>query len=129
MGKLKKTKTEGGSGGKRGHSSMNHWVKTDEIKDATRTQRRIDDTKLAQGGLKDHLLHRYWFKVKKGLGFGITAYTEEEAYRLAAEAADALQLDFDVLEDIDIRDLDQRHVVPNMGPPNFRGVWFPRLNA
>lgn len=38
-----KGKTEGGSGGKRGHSNMNHWVKTEEIKDGARRQRRQED--------------------------------------------------------------------------------------
>jgi hypothetical protein len=35
----------------------------------------------------------------------------------------------EVIEDIDVRDLhlvDQSHVVPNMGDPSIRGVWFPR---
>ena len=31
-----------------------------------------------------------------------------------------------VIDDVDVRDLDQRHVVPNMGDPAVRGVWFPR---
>jgi hypothetical protein len=43
MGAFKKTPTEGGSGGKRGHSNMEHWVHADEIKAAARTQRRIED--------------------------------------------------------------------------------------
>jgi len=43
MGAFKKTPTEGGSGGKRGHSNMENWVHTDEIKDAARTQPRIED--------------------------------------------------------------------------------------
>ena len=34
-----------------------------------------------------------------------------------------------VIEDVDVRDLDQNHVVPNMDPPNFHGVWFPRFNV
>ncbi|MBZ0173189.1 MAG: hypothetical protein K8E66_12465 [Phycisphaerales bacterium] len=34
--------TEGGSGGKRGHSNMEHWAESAEIKDATRTRRRLD---------------------------------------------------------------------------------------
>jgi hypothetical protein len=33
-----------------------------------------------------------------------------------------------VVPDVDIRTLDQAHVIPNMGPVVFRGVWFPRLN-
>jgi hypothetical protein len=40
MGVLKHHKTEGGQGGRRGHSNMNHWVTTEEIKAATRTLRR-----------------------------------------------------------------------------------------
>jgi len=40
MGGLKHHKTEGGQGGRRGHSNMDHWVTTAEIKDATRGRRR-----------------------------------------------------------------------------------------
>ena len=40
---LKKIRSEGGSGGKRGHSNMEHWAYTDEIKTAARSQRRIED--------------------------------------------------------------------------------------
>lgn len=43
MGGLKKTPGEGGSGGKRGHSSMEHWAYTAEVKDAARTVRRAED--------------------------------------------------------------------------------------
>ena len=42
MGNLK-GKTEGGTGGKRGHSNMDHWVTTKEIKDSTRIRRRLED--------------------------------------------------------------------------------------
>jgi hypothetical protein len=38
----RKTKVEGGSGGKRGHSNMNHWVTTEEIKVASRKARRAE---------------------------------------------------------------------------------------
>jgi glycine/D-amino acid oxidase-like deaminating enzyme len=44
---LKKIPSEGGSGGKRGHSGMNHWFTTAEIKDAARRQRRLTDKQLA----------------------------------------------------------------------------------
>jgi hypothetical protein len=78
------------------------------------------------------LLHRYWFdtKGKEHLGFGVTAYSVEDAKVLVDEAAKRLGLSaqvVEVVEDVDVRDLDQNHVVPNMGPPNFRGVWFPNL--
>lgn len=48
-----KGKTEGGSGGKRGHSNMNHWVKTEEIKDAARRQRRQEDKMKSDFGISE----------------------------------------------------------------------------
>ncbi len=53
MGGLKKIPSEGGSGGKRGHSSMEHWAYTDEIKDAARSKRRQHDRASVQEGLAD----------------------------------------------------------------------------
>ncbi|NOY67001.1 MAG: hypothetical protein GXP13_06290 [Gammaproteobacteria bacterium] len=35
--------TEGGSGGKRGHSSMEHWTYSDELKESSRKRRRAQD--------------------------------------------------------------------------------------
>jgi hypothetical protein len=43
MGSLKKVPPEGGSGGKRGHSGMEHWGTTAEYKDAARLKRRQAD--------------------------------------------------------------------------------------
>jgi len=37
-----RTKIEGGSGGKRGHSNMTHWEYTEEIKRRTRKARRAE---------------------------------------------------------------------------------------
>jgi len=31
----------------------------------------------------------------------------------------------DIIEDVDVSTLDANHVLPNMAPPNLRGVWFP----
>ena len=45
---LKKIRSEGGSGGRRGHSNMTHWAYTHEIKAAARTQRRADDKRLVR---------------------------------------------------------------------------------
>ena len=47
--------SEGGSGGKRGHSAMEHWAHTEEIKEAARTQRRIDDRQQSVGGTAEDL--------------------------------------------------------------------------
>ena len=43
MGSLKKVPSEGGSGGKRGHSGMEHWATTAEYKDAAQLKRRQTD--------------------------------------------------------------------------------------
>jgi len=43
--------TEGGSGGKRGHSSMEHWTHTEELKDSSRKHRRKEDKEEADQGL------------------------------------------------------------------------------
>ena len=77
------------------------------------------------------MLTRYWFRVDRGYGFGVTAESVVDAELLLASAGFVRGRDFEVveiLEDVDVRTLDQDHVVPNMGPPNFRGIWFPRLN-
>jgi hypothetical protein len=34
-----------------------------------------------------------------------------------------------VTEDVDIQTLDQGHVLPNMGVPSERGVWFPNYRS
>ena len=81
--------------------------------------------------LHNPLLRRYWFQTKKGLGFGVTAYSLADARHLLATIVHDRYRESDVLiiiEDIDIRILDQRHIIPNMGPPNLRGVWYPLLS-
>jgi hypothetical protein len=37
-----KGKPDGGSGGKRGHSNMDHWMHADEIKAAAKKARRLE---------------------------------------------------------------------------------------
>lgn len=82
-------------------------------------------------------LRRFWFRFEGlplghpagGLGCGVTAES-----RLVAEAlvqaerfgGEPLPAGFSVVEDVDVRDLDPGRVVPNMGDPTLRGVWFPR---
>ncbi|MGJ8637294.1 MAG: hypothetical protein ACSHX5_10660 [Phycisphaerales bacterium] len=39
---INKTPSEGGSGGKRGHSNMEHWGYTEEVKEHARRKRRLD---------------------------------------------------------------------------------------
>ena len=43
---IPKGPTEGGSGGRRGHSGMEHWGYTDEVISAARRRRRLIDKKV-----------------------------------------------------------------------------------
>ena len=45
-----KIKTEAGSGGKKGHSNMSHWARTEFIKRAARKARRAADKTAATKG-------------------------------------------------------------------------------
>lgn len=54
-------KTEGGSGGKLGHSRMTHRDYTSEIKDSARVQRRIQDREEATAQLNDLRDPRWWY--------------------------------------------------------------------
>ena len=77
----------------------------------------------------DGRMRRFWFPVAGHLGVGVTAATLAEAQRLAERARASCWPDAGalgpVIEDVDIRVLDQKHVVPNMRPVVWPGVWFP----
>ena len=49
-----KTPSEGGSGGRRGHSNMEHWIETGELKDAARIRRRQNDKSSVEEGLEEN---------------------------------------------------------------------------
>lgn len=53
MGLTKRIPAEGGSGGGRGHSAMEHWMKTAEIKDAARVVRRRTSRDAVSEGLSE----------------------------------------------------------------------------
>ncbi len=48
MSRRERIKTEGGSGGKRGHSNMSHWSPTEWVKREARKARRSQDKKAAK---------------------------------------------------------------------------------
>lgn len=48
---LKRVKTEGGSGGKRGHSNMDHRDHTEDIKVTARIQRRVQARRTVEEAL------------------------------------------------------------------------------
>ena len=77
------------------------------------------------------LLTRFWFNTENGLGIGVTAYSVNDAIDLikAESLAMIYEPKFDsYVENIDMRELDQNHVIPNMGICVNRGVWYPNLN-
>jgi hypothetical protein len=77
-------------------------------------------------------LRRFWFRFtadnRSSLAYGVTAWTEEDARAiLRAEVFGGdLPSDPEITADVDVRTLDQKHIVPNMEAPAWRGVWFPR---
>lgn len=66
------------------------------------------------------------------MGIGVTAYSESDANELLrARGIDEWFVgakEISVHKGVRIQDLDQRHVVPNIGPMQFRGIWFPCMN-
>lgn len=77
-----------------------------------------------------HMLIRYWFKTNPGLGYGVTAASEEEARALLNELGypRSSEVIIEIQSGVVFTSLDQNHVVPNAGPMGVRGVWFPMHN-
>lgn len=81
-------------------------------------------------------LHRFWFKFGSlkpynplGLGCGVTAYDYDDAIAILRKTVFAgveVPLVESFVQDVDISGLDQKHVIPNMEAPVWRGVWYPR---
>jgi hypothetical protein len=77
------------------------------------------------------MLTRYWFRTSGSRGYGVTGYSLKDAEDLLREFGYPASGDsfIEVVENVDVQTLDQSHVVPNIGPVNFRGIWFPRHNV
>jgi hypothetical protein len=78
-------------------------------------------------------LRRFWIRFDTGagspLGYGVTAWTEQDALDLVRAAAfnsDEALPNFTIQADVDISLLDAGHIRPNMESPNWRGIWYPR---
>ncbi len=62
------------------------------------------------------------------IGFGVTAIDQRDALQLIAHRVfsdGSLPPVKEIRKDVDVSLLDHGHVLPNMGPPHVRGVWFP----
>ena len=82
-------------------------------------------------------LIRYWLEFEKTqdtlpaglqIGCGVTAFTYEDALTIIATKIFCnrpLPKITARIDNVDIRNLDQGHVIPNMWTPTFRGIWFP----
>lgn len=83
-------------------------------------------------------MNRYWFEFEIdsafkfppgiGIGCGITAFNYNDALQILDEKifCSVKRPPFKkIVENIDVNTLDQGHVIPNMNPPIYRGVWFP----
>ena len=89
------------------------------------------------------MFKRYWLITFPENRFGpknlgLTALSAVQAKTLAKQELRRLgwqqisEEDVDkaeVIEDIDVRDLDQNHVIPNMGVASRQGMWFPNCNS
>jgi hypothetical protein len=65
-------------------------------------------------------------------GCGVTAYDQEDAVELLEQGFQSMRMEMpkiaQILEGVEVEDLEQNHVVPNIGDMNVRGVWFPNLS-
>ena len=75
-------------------------------------------------------LRRFWFTCDNSPGIGVSADTLEEAREMAEGTLPYLPgcTITGVVEDVDVDTLDEHLVLPNLGPPTSRGVWFPMHN-
>lgn len=81
------------------------------------------------------MLTRYWIQFAPGeapiqlrKGCGVTASSRDEAIALVRDVVfskQAVPSIESIIEDVDVRSLDQDHVIPNMGFCARKGVWFP----
>ena len=69
----------------------------------------------------------YWITTDKPmtLGYGVTAYSPEDAETLLRLVVPAEHAIIDITWVRDVQALDQGHVVSNMGNLFKRGMWYP----
>lgn len=80
-------------------------------------------------------MRRFWFRFKQiqqpsplNLGLGVTARDKNDAAELVKEQVfpdSNMPEVIEIIEDIDVSVLEDRHVKPNIGDVAQRGIWFP----
>jgi hypothetical protein len=87
-------------------------------------------------------MHRYWIVIcpedKYGpKNIGVSAFSSHQARNIVKEELARIKWSHisgevidnsDIIEDVDIRLLDQNHIIPNIGVVIRLGVWYPNLN-
>lgn len=61
-------------------------------------------------------------------GYGVTAFSLRDALHILENAGYPLPENRSTLriaENVRVEDLDEKHVIPNMGPIIVRGIWYP----
>lgn len=74
---------------------------------------------------------RFWFEFTEGhpRRIGVTAWTRDDAeFLITTKVLDGSSMTepAKVIEDVDLSQIDPNHVLPNMEPPDLRGIWYPR---
>ena len=62
-----------------------------------------------------------------GYGCGVTAYDEADAMKLKEAHLFPIygtRTILEIVQDIDVRTLNEKKIRPNMGNPAVRGIWF-----
>ena len=84
---------------------------------------------------RDSDLIAYWITFPNDshfpVGFGVTAWSIEDAYRLLEERGFYFHQQASrvaIRENITVDDIDYSHVAVNAGPIIVRGVWYPCFN-
>ena len=96
-------------------------------------QNTFPKTLLTDSKMRDKFLIRYWFELNtkpySNRYFGVTAYDYDDAILLIKSNVFPLESLPSVehwSKDIDVSTLDAGHVLPNMNPPVYRGIWYPK---
>ena len=76
-------------------------------------------------------LVRFWFEFEGGQPrrIGVTALTRDDAEFLISTKVlkgGPIAHPVVVIENVDVSKIDSNHVLPNIEPPDVRGIWFPR---
>ncbi|WP_375417339.1 hypothetical protein [uncultured Hymenobacter sp.] len=88
-----------------------------------------------QNPVRNPWLEKYWVSFDERsnypLGVGLTAYSPDDARKLLAETlfknCSLPTHQIRVIKSLD--ELEQNHVLPNIGLVIFRGIWYPKIGA